>query len=129
MTTKILIHELSLMLENLVLILNKYYLEKFIVRVSTKTLRIHLRWHWIPNYLRLTSQVLGKSVDLTLLVLLLLVTMIQEVELMMKVITLEMMVEMLGNNNKVNIQWAHSLVKRISCIAHNMKTMALEELV
>ena len=128
MTTKILIHELPLMLENLVLILNKYYLKKFIVRVSTKTLRIHLRWHWIPN-LQLTSQVLGKLVDLTLLVLLLLVTMIQEVELMMEVITLEIMVEMLGNNNKVNIQWAHSLVKMISRIAHNMKTMALEELV
>ena len=74
----------------------------------------------------LTPQVLAKVVDLVLLVILLLVMMVQEVELMMEMITQE---EILGNANKVNIQWVNSLVKMISRIAHKMKTMALEELV
>ncbi|RVW24056.1 hypothetical protein CK203_091316 [Vitis vinifera] len=63
---------------------------------------------------------MAKVVDLMLLVLLLLVTMVQEVELMMEVISPE---EILGNTNKVNIQLVNSLVKMISRIAHKMKTM------
>ena len=40
-----------------------------------------------------------------------------------------MMIEgMLGNKTKVNIHWAHSLMKLVSHIAHKMKTMALKGL-
>ena len=66
----------------------------------SKNLRIHFKGHWIPTK-RLTPQMLAKVVDLALLVLLLLVTMVQKVELMMDVIMRE---EILGNANKVNIQ-------------------------
>ena len=69
---------------------------------------------------------LAKVVDLALLVLLLLVTMVQEVELMMEVIMGE---EILMTVNIVNIQSANLLMKMISHTAHMMKTMALEELV
>ena len=44
-------------------------------------------------------------------------------ELMMEVITQE---EILGNANKVNIQWVNSPVKMISHTTHKMKIMALE---
>ena len=71
--------------------------------------------------MRLTQQVQAKVVDLMLLVLILLVTMVQELELMMK--------EILGNTNNVNIQWAHFPMKMISLTAHEMNTMALEKLV
>ena len=83
--------------------------------------------HWIPA-LRLTPQVRTKVIDLVLLVLLflLLVTMVQKVELIIEVIMQE---EILGNINKVNIQWAHLLMKMISRTTHKMKTMALEKLV
>ena len=72
----ILIHELLLMLENL----------KFIVKVLTKILRIHFKGHWIPTK-RLTPQVSAKVVDLELLILLLLIMMVQEVKLIMEVMT------------------------------------------
>ena len=66
----------------------------------SKVLRIHFRGHWIPTK-RLTPQVLAKVIDLVLLVFQLLVMIVQEVELMMEVITQE---EILGNANKVKIQ-------------------------
>ena len=69
---------------------------------------------------------LDKVVDLALLVLLLLVTMVQDVELMMEVIMGD---EILMNVNIVNIQPTNLLVKMISQTAHRMKTMTLEELV
>ena len=69
---------------------------------------------------------LAKVVDLVLQVLLLLITMVQEVELMMEVIMRE---EIFGNVNKVNIQSANLHVKMISHTRPRMKTMALEELV
>ena len=96
----ILIHELPLMLKNLELMLNVCCPKKFIMKVLAKILRIHFKGHWIPTK-RLTPQMLAKVVDLALLVLLLLVTMVQKVELMMDVIMRE---EILGNANKVNIQ-------------------------
>ena len=65
-------------------------------------------------------------VDLMLQVLLLLVTMVQEVELMMKVILRD---KIFGNVSIINIQSANLPMKMISHIAHIMKTMALEELV
>ncbi|RVX08370.1 hypothetical protein CK203_017728 [Vitis vinifera] len=58
--------------------------------------------------------------------ILLLVTMVQEVELMMEVI---MGKEILMNVDTVNIQSANLLVKMISHTTYRMKTMALEELV
>ena len=121
----ILIHELPLMLKNLELMLNVCCPKKFIMKVLAKILRIHFKGHWIPTK-RLTPQMLAKVVDLALLVLLLLVTMVQKVELMMDVIMRE---EILGNANKVNIQWVNSLVKMISHTAYKMKTMDLEKLV
>ena len=74
----------------------------------------------------MTPQVLTIIVDLVLQVLLLLVTMVQEVELMMEVIMGD---EILMNVNIVNIQPTNLLVKMISQTAHMMKTMTLEELV
>ena len=65
-------------------------------------------------------------VDLVLHILLLLVTMVQEVELMMEVIMRE---EIFMNVNIVNIQSANLPVKMISHTTHMMKTMALEGLV
>ena len=65
-------------------------------------------------------------VDLVLQVLLLLVTMVQEVELMMELIMRD---EIFGKVNIVNIQSANLLVKMILHTAHKMKTMTLEELV
>ena len=78
------------------------------------------------DWFKMTPQVLATVVNLVLHVLLLLVTMVQEVELMMNVIMQE---EIFGNINKVNIQLANLLVKVISHTAHRMKTMALEELI
>ena len=121
----ILIHELLLMLENLELMLNVCCPKKFRVKVLAKILRIHFKGHWIPTK-RLTPQVLAKVIDLVLLVFQLLVMIVQEVELMMEVITQE---EILGNANKVNIQWVNSPTKMISRIADKMKTIALERLV
>ncbi|RVW96448.1 hypothetical protein CK203_029672 [Vitis vinifera] len=70
------IHELLLMLENLELMLNVCCLKKFTLKVLAKILMIPTK--------RLTPQVLAIVVDLVLQVLLLLVTMVQEVELMME---------------------------------------------
>ncbi|RVW71858.1 hypothetical protein CK203_061141 [Vitis vinifera] len=80
---EILIHELPLMLENLELMLNVCCPKKFTLKVLAKILMIHVMRHCIPTK-RLTPQVLAIVVDLVLQVLLLLVTMVQEVELMME---------------------------------------------
>ena len=82
----ILIHELPLMLENLELMLNVCCPKKFIVKVLTKILRIHFKGHWIPTK-RLTPQVPAKVVDLALLIVLLLIMIVQEVKLIMEVMT------------------------------------------
>ncbi|RVW97722.1 hypothetical protein CK203_028115 [Vitis vinifera] len=57
--------------------------KKFTLKVLAKILMIHFTRHCIPTK-RLTPQVLAIVVDLVLQVLLLLVTMVQEVELMME---------------------------------------------
>ena len=77
------------------------------------------------DWFKMTPQVLATVVNLVLHVLLLLVTMVQEVELMMNVI----MQEIFGNINKVNIQSANLPMKMISHTTHEMKAMDLEELV
>ncbi|RVW72104.1 hypothetical protein CK203_054748 [Vitis vinifera] len=65
------------------LMLNVCCPKKFTLKVLAKILMIHFKWHWIPTK-RLTPQVLAIVVDLVLYALLLLVTMVQEVELMME---------------------------------------------
>ncbi|KAL6334386.1 hypothetical protein AAG906_014964 [Vitis piasezkii] len=65
------------------LMLNVCCSKKFTLKVLAKILMIHFMRHCIPTK-RLTPQVLAIVVDLVLQVLLLLVTMVQEVELMME---------------------------------------------
>ena len=81
-----LIHELLLMLKDLELMLNVCCPKKFTVKVLAKILRIHFKGHWIPTK-KLTPQVSAKVVDLALLILLLLIMMVQEVKLIMEVMT------------------------------------------
>ena len=76
MKMEILIHELLHMFEKQTLILSGFYLKKFIVKVSIKTLETH----FIPLSLLvpLLIQVLNIVVDLFLLVLILQTIMAQE---------------------------------------------------
>ena len=90
MKMEILIHELLHMFEKQVLMLSRFYLKKFIVKISVKTLETH----FIPLSLLnpLLIQVLNIIVDLALLVLLLQAMMAQGERGPMKVVILEMMV-------------------------------------
>ena len=69
MKMEILIHELLHMFEKQVLMLSKFYLKKFIVKVSVKTLETHFILLSLLDPLLI--QVLNIVVDLVLLVLLL----------------------------------------------------------
>ena len=90
MKMEILIHELLHMFEKQVLMLSRFYLKKFILKISVKTLETH----FIPLSLLnpLLIQVLNIIVDLALLVLLLQAMMAQGERGPMKVVILEMMV-------------------------------------
>ena len=69
MKMEILIHELLHMFEKQVLMLSKFYLKKFIVKVSVKTLETYFSLLSLLDPLLI--QVLNIVVDLVLLVLLL----------------------------------------------------------
>ena len=105
----------------------RFYLKKFIVKVSVKRLETHFSMLSLLNPLLI--QVLNIVVDLVLLVLLLQAMMAQEEREPMMVVILEMMVGIMQIDNKVNIHGVHSLVKMISHMLHKMKTMGLGELV
>ena len=117
-----------------------YYLSSVCLNILFKTKMTHLFYKfrivdmldiWLNkendnfDWFKMTPQVLATVVNLVLHVLLLLVTMVQEVELMMNVI----MQEIFGNINKVNIQLANLPMKMISHTTHKMKAMDLDELV
>ena len=89
MKMEILIHELLHMFEKKVLMLSRFYLKKFIEKVSVKTLEIHFSPLSLLNLLLI--QVLNIVVDLVLLVLLLQAMMAQEERGPMMVVILEMM--------------------------------------
>ena len=101
MKMKILIHELMHMFEKHVLMLSGFYLKKFIVKVSVKTLETHFSLLSLINPLLI--QVLNVVVDLVLLVLLLQAMIAQEERGPMMVVILEMMVGIMQIDNKVNI--------------------------
>ena len=83
------------------LILSGFYLKKFKVKVSVKTLETHLSpWSLLGPLL---IPVLNIVVDLVLLVLLLQAMMAQEERGPMMVVILEMMEGIMQINNKVNI--------------------------
>ena len=101
MKMEILIHELLHMFEKQVLMLSGFYLKKFIMKVSIKTIETHLS----PLSLLgpLLIQVLNVVVDLVLLKLLLRAMMAQEERGPMMVVILKMMVGIMQIDNKVNI--------------------------
>ena len=101
MNMEILIHELLHMFEKQVLMLSGFYLKKFIVKVSIKTLETRLS----PLSLLgpVLIQVLNIIVHLVLLVLLLQAMMAQEERGPMMVVILKMMVGIMQIDNKVNI--------------------------
>ena len=101
MKMEILIHELLHMFKKQVLMLSGFYLKKFIVKISVKTLETHFSLLSIldPFFI----QVLNIVVDLVLLVLLLQAMMAQEERGLMMVVMLEMMVGIMQIDNKVNI--------------------------
>ena len=101
MKMEILIHELLHMFEKQVLMLSAFYLKKFIVKVSVKTLETHFNPLSLIDSLLI--QVLNIVVDLVLLVLLLQAMMDQEERGSMIVVILEMMVGIMQIDNKVNI--------------------------
>ena len=101
MKMEILIHELLHRLEKWVLMLNGFYLKKFIVKVSVKTLETHFSPLSLLDPLLI--HVLNIVVDLVLLVLLLQAMMAQEEMGPMMVVILEMMVGIMQIDNKVNI--------------------------
>ena len=127
MKMEILIHELLHMFEKQVLMLSGFYLKKFIVKVSVKTLETH--FSSLSFLDPLLIQVLNIVVDLVLLVLILQAMMAQEERGLMMVVILEMIVGIMQIDNKVNIHCVHSLVKMISHMLHKMKTTGLGELV
>ena len=90
MKMEILIHELLHMFEKQVLKLSGFYLKKFIVKVSVKTLETHFSPLSLLNPLLI--QVLNIVVDLVLLVLLLQAMIAQEERGPIMVVILEMMV-------------------------------------
>ena len=81
--------------------LSGFYLKKFIVKVSVKTLEIHFSPLSLLDPLLI--RVLNIVVDLILLILLLQAMMAQEKRRRMMVVILEMMVGIMQINNKVNI--------------------------
>ena len=81
--------------------LSGFYLKKFIIKVSVKTLETHFSLLSLLGPLLI--KVLNIVVDLVLLVLLLQATMAQEERGAMMVVILEMMVGIMQINNKVNI--------------------------
>ena len=99
MKLEILIHELLHMLEKQMLMLSEFYLKKFIVKVSVKTLETHLSRLSLLGLI----QVLNIVVDLVLLVFLLQAMMTQEERGPMMVVIPEMMVGIMQIDNKVNI--------------------------
>ena len=101
MKMEILIHELLHMFEKRVLMLNWFYLKKFIVKVLVKTLETHFSLLSLLDLLLI--QVLNIVVDLVLLVLLLRAMLAQEKRGPMMVVTLEMMEGIMQIDNKVNI--------------------------
>ena len=127
MKMEILIHEFLHMFKKHVLMLSGFYLKKFIVKVSIKTLKT--RFSPLSVLDRLLIQVLNIVVDLFFLLFLLQAMMAQEERRPMMVVILEMMVGIMQIDNKVNIHSVHSLVKMISLMLHKMKTTGLEELV
>ena len=101
MKMEILIHELLHMFEKQVLMLSGFYLKKFIVKVSVKTLETHFSPLSLLDLLLI--QVLNIVVELVLLVLLLQAMMAQDERGSMMVVILEMMVGIMPIDNKVNI--------------------------
>ena len=127
MKMEILIHEFLHMFKKQMLMLSGFYLKKFIVKVSIKTLKT--RFSPLSVLDRLLIQVLNIVVDLFFMLFLLQAMMAQEERRPMMVVILEMMVGIMQIDNKVNIHSVHSLVKMISLMLHKMKTTGLEELV
>ena len=101
MKMEILINELFHMFEKQVLMLSGFYLKKFIVKVSVKTLETHFSPLSLLDLLLI--QVLNIVVDLVLLVLLLQAMIAQKEMGLMMVVILEMMVGIMKIDNKVNI--------------------------
>ena len=101
MKMEILIHELLHMFEKQVLMLNEFYLKKFIVKVSVKTIETHFSPLSLLDPLLI--QVLNIVVNLVLLVLLLQAMMAQKERGPLMVVILEMMVRIMQIDNKVNI--------------------------
>ena len=101
MKMEILIHELLHMFEKQVLMLSGFYLKKFIVKVSVKTLETH--FNPLSLFDPLLIQVLNIVVDLILLTFLLQAMMAQEEREPMMVVILKMMVGIIQIDNKVNI--------------------------
>ena len=98
---EILIHELLHMFEKQVLMLSRFYLKKFIVKVLVKTLETHFSPLSLLDSLLI--QVFNIVVGLVLLVLLLQAIMTQEERGPMMVVILEMMMGIMQIDNKVNI--------------------------
>ena len=98
---EILIHELLHMFEKQVLMLSRFYLKKFIVKVLVKTLETHFSPLSLIDPLLI--QVFNIVVGLVLLVLLLQAIMTQEERGPMMVVILEMMMGIMQIDKKVNI--------------------------
>ena len=98
---EILIHELLHMFEKQVLMLTRFYLKKFIVKVSVKTRETHFSPLSLLDPLLI--QVLNIVVNLVFLVLLLQAMMTQDERGPMMVVILEIMVEIMqiDNNNSI----------------------------
>ena len=90
MNMEILIYELLHMFEMQVLMLSGFYLKKFIVKVSIKTLKTHFSPLSLLDFLLI--QVLNIVVDLIFLLLVLQAMITQEERGSMMVMILEMMV-------------------------------------
>ena len=102
MKKEILIHELLHLFEKqLVLMLSEFYLKKFIVKVSIKTLETYFSLLSLLDPLLI--QLLDIVVDLVLLVFLLQAMMAQEERGPMMVVILEIMVGIMQIDNKLNI--------------------------
>ena len=89
------------MFEKQVLMLSGFYLKRFIVKVSVKTLETN--FSLLSLFDPLVIQVLNIVVDIVLLVLLRQAMMTQEERGPMMVVILEMMVGIMQIDNKVNI--------------------------
>ena len=101
MKMEILIHELLHMFEKQVLMLSKFYLKKFIVKVLVKALVTHFSPLSLLDPLLI--QVLNIVVDIVLLELLLQAMMAQEERRLMMIVILEIMVGIMQIDSKVNI--------------------------